>query len=152
MRMILFALLFAVIPLMAQETAKKVVRRMNPPTLNKPTGYTHVVMATGGRTIYLSGQVALDRDGKVAGPGDFRAQAEQVFKNLQAALAAAGAGFEDVVKMNTYILDMANAPALREVRSAYLKSDPPASTLVEVRKLARDEFMLEIEAIAVIAE
>jgi len=125
------------------------IRRINPLTLSKPNGYTHVVVATSGRTIYIAGQTAVDSYGNVVGPGDFRAQAKQAFENLKAALAAAGIGFDQVVKLNYYVLDMANAPVLREVRNGYLASAFPASTLVEVRKLARDELMLEIEAIAV---
>jgi enamine deaminase RidA (YjgF/YER057c/UK114 family) len=128
------------------------IRRMNPPTLSKPNGYTHVVVATGSRMIYIAGQTAVDRDGNLVGPGDFRAQAKQAFENLKAGLAAAGVGFDQVVKLNYYVLDMANAPVLREVRTSYLGSAFPASTLVEVKKLARDEFMLEIEAIAVSAK
>ena len=79
------------------------------------------------------------------------AQAEQVFKNLQSALDAAGAKFSDVVKMNTYITDMAKAPAVREVRARYFGETAPASTLVQVVALARPELMLEIEVIAVVA-
>ena len=128
------------------------IRRINPPTLSKPTGYTQVVVASGGRTIYIAGQTAVDSHGDVVGRSDFRAQAKQAFENLKAALAATGVGFNQVVKLNYYVLDMANAPVLREVRNSYLGSTFPASTLVEVRKLARDEFMLEIEAIAVSAK
>jgi enamine deaminase RidA (YjgF/YER057c/UK114 family) len=128
------------------------MRRINPSTLSKPSGYTHVVVATGGHTIYLSGQVALDKDGKLVGPGDFRAQAKQVFENLRYALGATGATFDDIVKLNIYVLDMTNAPTFREVRDDYLPSNPPAATLIEVKKLARDEFMLEIEATAVTAK
>src|SRR4051812_36823134 len=85
------------------------VKRTNPPALSVPTGYTHIVEVTGPvKTIYISGQIAYDKDGKIAGaPGDMKAQAEQVFKNLEAALTAAGATFSDVVKMNSYITDMA---------------------------------------------
>jgi enamine deaminase RidA (YjgF/YER057c/UK114 family) len=84
----------------------------------------------------------------VVGAGDMKAQAEQVFKNLQAALASAGAKFSDVVKMNTYITDMDQAPAVREVRARYFGDTTPASTLVQVVRLARPEFLLEIEVIA----
>jgi enamine deaminase RidA (YjgF/YER057c/UK114 family) len=129
--------------------SKTTLRRINPPTLSKPNGWTQVVIATGSRTIYIAGQTPVDKNGNVIGSGNFRAQAIQVFENLKAALAAAGAGFKEVVKVNYYILDMANAPVMREVRDSYFKSDFPASTLLEVGKLARDEFMLEIEAIAV---
>ena len=125
------------------------VKRTNPPTLSKPTGYAHVVEFNGpGKTVYVAGQIALDKDGNVVGAGNMKAQAEQVFKNLQAALEAAGAKFSDVVKMNTYITDMEQAPAVREVRARYFGDTTPASTLVQVARLARPEFLLEIEVIA----
>ena len=127
------------------------VKRTNPPTLSKPTGYTHVVEVTGpGKTIYIAGQIALDKDGNVVGAGNMKAQAEQVFKNLQAALDVAGAKFSDVVKMNTYVTDMEQAPAVREVRARYFGDATPASTLVQVVRLARPEFLLEIEVIAAV--
>jgi reactive intermediate/imine deaminase len=127
------------------------IKRTNPPTLSTPTGYTHIVEVTGpGKTIYIAGQIALDKEGKVVGEGDMKAQAEQVFKNLEAALTAAGAKFSDVVKMNTYITDMEKAPAVREVRARYFGTTTPASTLVQVAKLARPEFLLEIEVVAAI--
>jgi len=128
------------------------VKRTNPPPLSKPTGYTHVVEVTGpAKTVYIAGQIAFDKEGKVIGAGDMKAQAEQVFKNLQAALDAAGAKFSDVVKMNTYITDMGKAPVVREVRARYFGETTPASTLVQVAALARPELMLEIEVIAVVA-
>ena len=120
----------------------------------RPPGYTHVVEATGpGRTVYIAGQLGLDVAGKVVGaPGDFRAQAKQAFENLKNALAAVGAGFEDVVKINSYLLDIpAHLPLYREVRDSYMsKEHPPASTTVQVGKLARDGALFEIEAIAVL--
>ena len=134
----------------AQSGAPKITRT-NPPTLSKPTGYTHVVEASGGKTVYVSGQIALDKDGKVVGEGDMKAQAEQVFKNLQAALAAAGATFKDVVKMNTYTTDISQAQAVRDVRARYFGDVTPASTLVQVVHLARPEFLIEIEVFAVVA-
>ena len=143
---------FVLLPVFAFAQARGAqVKRSNPPTLSKPTGYTHVVEASGGRTVYVSGQVAFDRDGRIVGTGDMKAQAEQVFKNLQAALEAAGAKFSDVVKMNTYITDMDKAPAVREVRARYFGETAPASTLVQVVHLARPELMLEVEVIAVVA-
>jgi len=128
------------------------VKRTNPPTLSKPTGYTHIVEVDMSRTkmVYISGQVALDKDGKVVGEADMKAQAEQVFKNLEAALTAAGAKFSDIVKMNTYVTDMDKAPAVREVRTRYFGDTTPASTLVQVVKLARPELMLEIEVVAAV--
>ena len=128
------------------------IRRMNPPALPKPNGYAQVVIATGSRTIFLAGQTSVDKDGNIVGAGDFRAQAKQAFENVKTALAAAGVGFDQVVRVNYYVLDMANASVLREVRNTYLGSNAPASTLVEIKKLARDEYMIEIEATAVSAK
>ena len=129
------------------------VKRTNPPALSKPTGYTHVVEVPGpAKMVFIAGQIALDKDGNVVGAGDMKAQAEQVFRNLEAALAAAGAKFTDVVKMNTYVTDMDKAPAVREVRAKYFGEATPASTLVQVVKLARPEFMLEIEVIAALPD
>jgi reactive intermediate/imine deaminase len=128
------------------------VKRTNPRALSTPTGYTHIVEVTGpNRTIYISGQIAYDKDGKVVGAGDMNAQAEQVFKNLETALTAAGATFADVVKMNSYITDMSKVQAVRDVRARYFKDVTPASTFVEVKGLVRPELLLEIEVIAVVA-
>ena len=123
---------------------------INPPQLTKPTSYTHVVKASGGQTVYISGQIAFDKDGKVIGAGDFRAQTVQVFENLKAALAAAGATFDDVVKLTTFVTDMKNAPILREVRAEYFGKQPPAGTLVQIAGLVIPELMIEVEAIAVV--
>ena len=141
------SVLFALLPVIAFAQ----VKRTNPPTLSAPTGYTHIVEVTGpNRTIYISGQIAFDKDGTLVGAGDMKAQAEQVFKNLQLALAAAGAKFSDVVKMNSYITDMSNVQAVRDVRARYFGDTLPASTFVEVKGLVRPELLLEIEVIAVV--
>ena len=133
-------------------TTPENVRFINPPTLATPPGYTHVVSVTNARMVYVAGQVALDAAGNIVGPGDFRAQARQVFENIKAALAAAGAGFDNVVKLNLYLLDTAYLPILREVRDVYVNTErPPASTAVQVARLARAEFLLEIEAVAAVA-
>jgi 2-iminobutanoate/2-iminopropanoate deaminase len=145
---VLLSFAFILVPMIAFAQLK----RSNPPTLSKPTGYTHIVEVTGpAKIVYISGQVALDKDAKVVGDGDMKAQAEQVFKNLEAALTAAGAKFSDVVKMNTYMTDIEKAPAVREVRARYFGETTPASTLVQVVHLARPEFMLEIEVVAAVA-
>src|SRR5256885_16169403 len=127
-------LVFLLVPVLAFAQARAPqVKRTNPPDLTKPTGYTHIVEVTGpNRTIYVSGQIAYDKDGKVVGAGDMKAQAEQVFKNLQVALAAAGAKFSDVVKMNSYITDMSKVQAVRDVRARYFTETTPASTFVQV--------------------
>ncbi|HKV86168.1 MAG TPA: RidA family protein [Ktedonobacterales bacterium] len=122
---------------------------LSPATLNPPFGFSHVVTVTGGKTIYLAGQVALDASGQLVGRGDVQAQARQIFENIKAALAAVGADFSHVVKLNFYLLDRSNLPLLREVRDQYINTQsPPASTLVEVRNLALEGLLLEIEAIA----
>jgi enamine deaminase RidA (YjgF/YER057c/UK114 family) len=124
---------------------------LNPETIHRPTGYTHVVEVTAGRPVYIAGQVALDPAGALVGPGDIRAQARQVFDNLQAALRAVGAGFEQVVKLNFYLVDATQLPAVREVRDQYVNTArPPASTAVEVRRLVREDLLIEVEAVAVI--
>ena len=106
------------------------------------------------RTIYLAGQLGMTPDGKFAGaPGDFRAQAEQCFENLKLALAAVGATFEHVVKVTTYFVDIAHLPIYFEVRNRYVDTEaPPASTAIQISKLARDGALFEIEAIAVVPQ
>jgi reactive intermediate/imine deaminase len=134
----------------AGAAAMSAPRFINPPTIAKPPGFTHVVIASGGTTIYIAGQVPLDVQGNLVGAGDFRAQTRQVFENLKSALAAAGATFNDVVKLNNYFVDMSNLPLFREVRDQYVNTSvPPASTTVEVRRLYRDDVLVEVEAIAV---
>jgi len=118
-----------------------------------PLGYSHVVEARGGRTLYLAGQVAQDKEGKLVGAGNFRAQVKQVFENLKARLEEGGASFKDVVKLNYYLTDASDLQALRETRDSYINTEtPPASTLVVVKRLAREEYLVEVEAIAVAAE
>lgn len=126
------------------------MKHTNPPSLPPPNGYTHVVEVSGGRTVYISGQISLDRTGQIVGAGDFAAQTEQVFENLEAALAAASASFGDVVKITVFVTDMAGLPAFRQVRDRYFGSRPPASSLVQVTQLVRPELVIEIEAIAVV--
>ncbi len=130
-------------------------RFLNPRTIAPPpgNGYTHVVEATGpGRTIYIAGQLGLDLDNRIVGePGDFRAQAERAFENLRAALEAVEAGFEDVVKVNNFLIDMKHLPILREVRNAYFNmAAPPVSTTIAIAALARKGALFEIDAIAVL--
>jgi reactive intermediate/imine deaminase len=149
---ILGALLLLPVFLTAQ-TPRPHIKRTNPPTLSKPTGYTHVVETVGAvKTVYISGQIAFDGNGNVVGAGDMKAQAEQVFKNLETALRAAGATFADVVKMNSYTTDMSKIADVREVRARYFGANAPASTFVEVKGLVRPELMLEIEVIAAVRE
>lgn len=125
------------------------IRRVNPETIAPPVGYTHVVEARSSRTVHISGQVALDSHGNLVGPGDMHAQAEQVFKNLQSALRAVNASFADVVKLTYFVVDLSQMQAVRDVRDRYIdEAHLPASTAVEVRRLVRADFLLEIEATA----
>lgn len=136
----------------AAQGGRTMIQRMNPAGLSTPTGYTHVVSARGGRTIYVSGQVALDATGQVVGRGDLPAQTRQVFANLETALRAAGATFDDVVKTNYYMLDASQVQVVRDVRARYFTREFPASTLVEVGRLANPDFLIEIEVVAVVPE
>ena len=127
---------------------------VNPPTLLQPRGYTHVLSVEApGKIVFISGQVAVDKDGKIVGPGDLKTQIRQVASNLKAALAGVGATPADVVKTNTYIVNykQADYAAMREARAElFPDGDPPASTLVGVTSLAIDGLMVEMEAIAVV--
>jgi enamine deaminase RidA (YjgF/YER057c/UK114 family) len=126
---------------------------INPPGLNKPPGYTHVVTALGGKQIFIAGQTAWNANGELVGPGDLRAQTVQAFENLKTALEAAGASFADVVKYTTFVVNYSPEvrPMLGEVREKYVPMErPPAHTLIGVQSLARDGMLIEIEATAVI--
>ena len=135
-------------------------RFSNPKTMPAPRGYTQVVETTGpGRTVYLSGQLGMTPDGAFGGEaGDFgaqafRAQATQCFENLKAGLASVGAGFEHVVKITNFFTDMSHLPEFFEVRDRYVNTKaPPASTAIEIRRLAREGALFEIEAVAVIPD
>ena len=128
-------------------------RFMNPTGVAASPAYTHAVEVSGGKTIFISGQVALDEKGELVGRGDLREQTRKVFENLKRALAAAGARFEDVVKTTYYVVGYRpqHLAAIREVRSEYLSSaHPPASTLVGVEALFLEGVLIEVEAIAVV--
>jgi enamine deaminase RidA (YjgF/YER057c/UK114 family) len=128
---------------------------LNPKELGAaPKFYSHAVSFAGqAKLVYVSGQVSWGPDGRVVGAGDMRAQCEQVFKNLTAVLAAAGAGWGDIVKMNSYMVNLnaENVATFREARAAYLKpGQMPASTLVGVTSLVQPELLLEVEVVAAV--
>ena len=134
---------------------KKPFRLYNPDTLAKPTaGYSQVAEVTGGKIVYIAGQVALDKSGNFVGKDDVRAQAQQVFANLKAAVEAAGGNTSNLVKLNIYVVesvDSAEIPALREIRDRFVNTaNPPTSTFVVVKRLVRPEWLIEIEAVAVV--
>ena len=130
------------------------IRRLNPATMERPPGYNHIVEVTGpARIVYFAGQLGVDKTGTFAGgTGDFRAQTVQAFENLKSALAAVGAGFEHLVKINNYLVDIdRNIATFREVRDRYLaQAALPASTAIGVPALARPGALFEIEAVAVL--
>lgn len=128
---------------------------INPSDLCPTFGWTHVAAVTGGKTIYISGQVSVDEKGQVVGRGDLRAQTRQAFENVRRALAAAGASYQDVVKTNLYVVGLKpeHVPIIREIRAQFVRSDhPPVSTLVGISALVGPDWLIEIEAVAVVAE
>jgi enamine deaminase RidA (YjgF/YER057c/UK114 family) len=131
------------------------VQYLNPSTLCPTFGWTHVVAVTGGKTVYISGQVGVDDRGVIVGAGDLRAQTEQAFRNIERALGEVGATFQQVVKTSLFVVDLKpeHVPVIREVRSRYVSAEhPPASTLVGVSALVGPDWLIEIEAIAVVPD
>lgn len=100
--------------------------------------------------LFISGQVAFDKDNNVVGVGDPTAQTRQTLENMKAVLAAVGATFENIVKVTVYITDMKNFDAIHKVRQEYFSRSPPASTLIQVSKLAHPDLLVEIDAVAVL--
>src|SRR5262249_44131983 len=137
------------------ETPTMTKQFLNPATLNPTNGFTHVVTATSGKMIHVSGQVSVNEKAEVVGKGDMRAQTERVFENLAACLAAAGATFNDVVKITYFVVGLKpeHVPIIREIRGKYLNREkPPASTLVGVAALVVPDWLIEVELIAVVPE
>lgn len=128
------------------------IERLNPEALATPETYSQVVTAEGGRLVFVAGQVALDRDGNLVGGGDVGEQVRQTCRNIKAALAAAGAGPEHIVKTTTLVVNYRPEflGVIAEARRQELGDVRPASTLIGVQALARPEFLVEIEAIAVL--
>jgi 2-iminobutanoate/2-iminopropanoate deaminase len=127
--------------------------RSNPDTVAAPVGtYSQAVRVETGDAVWIhvSGQIAIDLEGNLVGPGDVRAQTRQVFENLRAILAANGATFADVVKIGTYLTTLDDLAGMREVRSEYLTSEPPASTAVQVVALVVPDALIEIDLVAVV--
>ena len=113
--------------------------------------YSNAVRVEAGALLFISGQVALDRDGKLVGEGDLRAQAVQVHENIKAILAAEGATMADIVKVTVYVTDIRAFDDIADIREGYFPSDGPASVICEVSALAWPEFMIEVEAVAAVA-
>ena len=129
------------------------IEKLRPSGLHNNPAYSHVVAASGARTIYLSGQVSTDEEGRIVGEGDIAAQTTQVMTNIGLALKAAGANYADIVKITTFVVGYKPElrPIIGKARSVFFEGmDPPASTLVGVSALAAPEWLIEIEAVAVV--
>jgi enamine deaminase RidA (YjgF/YER057c/UK114 family) len=129
------------------------ITRMNPDTVAPPVGsYSHAVRVETGDAVWIhvSGQLALDTEGKLVGEGDLGAQTERVFENLSEVLKANGATFGDVVKIQTFFTTFDGLPASRAVRARYLPAQPPASTAVRVAGLVMPDALLEVDVVAVV--
>jgi reactive intermediate/imine deaminase len=135
------ALLFAV------NSGAQNIERINPAGMTQPTAYSHLVKVDN--LLFIAGQVALDGDGNVVDAGDMAAQVRQVLENLKTVLATAGADFSNVVKVNIFTTDIDSFLETSAVRREFLGDHPPASTLVQIERLARPVFLVEIEAIAI---
>ena len=123
------------------------IERNNPGSLANPPGYSHVVK--DGTTVYVAGQLARDSDGKTVGACDFTAQAEQAFKNVQAALESAGTDMNHIMKMNVFMTHREDIPEYRVIKSRFVpESDLPVSTLILCSGLADPVFRIEVEVIA----
>ncbi len=123
--------------------------RINPPGVHTPqANYSHVTRV--GNTLYISGQLALDPDGNLVGAGDAAAQAEQCYRNVKAIVEHFGGTLDDIVKITQYITDLAYRPLVAGPRDRYLGTPGPASTLVVVKGLAAPDYLVEIEALAIV--
>ena len=123
---------------------------INPPMLAKPTGYSYANKKSG-TPVFISGQVALDAEGKLVGENDAAAQTEQIFKNLQAVVEGCGGTLDDVVKITIFVTDPSYRPAVAAARLKWFKEGQwPASTYLVVSALAVPTMLVEIEAVAVI--
>ena len=136
--------------LMTSTATAQQIERTNPEGMNQPTAYSHLVKV--GNLMFLAGQVALDGEGNVVGAGDMKAQLRQVLENMKSVLASQGADFSNVVKTNIFTTDIEAFRGAASVRREYFGDHPPASTLVQIERLARPVFLVEIEAIAVAPE
>lgn len=134
------------------DDASMTIKRLNPPELGTPPGYSQIVDVRASRIVFIAGQTALDRNGTLVGKNDFPAQVDQVFRNLEVALRSAGCTAANLVKLTVFVRDMANLAAYREARNRFFATvmppAAPAITLIEVSKLYGPDFLIEIEAIA----
>lgn len=128
------------------------VKFINPPELEKPPGYSHVVDVRGSHLIFLAGQAAFDAHGELVGGTDLEAQADQAFKNISIALASVGCSAANLIKLTVFMRDMSRLAEYRRARDRFLTSVEPAAapaiTLIEVSRLFAEALLIEIEGIA----
>jgi|SRR5215212_585099 enamine deaminase RidA (YjgF/YER057c/UK114 family) len=147
---VVLTFLSTLLPALAQTAPD--VKFVNPESLGASRGYTYVVdVNRPGRILYLAGQLGTDTTGKVVS-ADFQAQATQAYENIKVALASVGAKFDDVVKITVYLTDIrTQLPLHREIRDKYVnKSAPPASTTIEISRLAREGGLIEVDVTAIL--
>ncbi len=126
------------------------IERMNPAGTTQPTVYTQLVRA--GKTLYLAGQTAVNEKGELIGKGNMRAQVRQVYENLKSLLASQGATFDHLVKITVYTLSIDEFRKAGDIREEYTGGRAPASTLLQIDRLASPDYLVEIEGIAVLEE
>ena len=129
---------------------------INPPSLARPSGFNHGIVVTGGRLLFLAGQTASDKEGRIVAPGDLVAQYTQVLRNLQTVIEAAGGTMQDIVKITIFVSDRddyrANLPALGKAHRAFFGNYYPAAALLEISRFFQDAALIEIEGLAVLSE
>jgi 2-iminobutanoate/2-iminopropanoate deaminase len=127
------------------------IQKLSAPGVYDPPGYSQVIKVTGAQSlVFLAGQVPYDKDGGVAHRGDFPAQARQVFGAVRSLVEAAGGRIENVVKITTYLTDVRYRQDFRVVRDEFFGQRGPASTMIEVSSLSHPDYLIEVEAIAII--
>ena len=127
---------------------------INPPTLSRPVGFSHGILVTGGRLLFLAGQTGSDSEGQIVSPGDLVAQYEQVLRNLQTVVEAAGGKMQDITKINIFVRDrddyLAHLKLLGKVHRSFFGAYYPATALFEISRFFQNEALIEIEGIAVL--
>ena len=124
------------------------VQFINPAAIHTPTGYSHVAKA--GNLVSIAGQLSIDKDGNVVGEGDIQAQTKQALSNLEEAIKASGGAKEDIAAIRVYMTNRDDLEGMRQARAGFWEGTPPASTLLFISGLVRPEFLIEIEALAVV--
>ena len=127
---------------------------INPPALARPVGFSHGIVTTGGRLLFLAGQTGSDAEGRITAPGNLVAQYEQIMRTLQAVVTAAGGAMQDITRLNLFVRDrddyLARLKPLGQVHRAFFGAYYPAMALFEISRLFQDDALVEIEGMAVI--